>query len=123
MSEDLGKNPVLDLSQAERDVIAERRRQVEKEGWTTQHDDDEHYYRELSRAAQGYVEHYNGRAWVFEQGNHDDYQSERVPDDWPWDEKWWKPKTPRKDLVRAAALLLAEIERIDRAEANHGEPG
>lgn len=33
---------------------------------------------------------------------------------WPWDMSWWKPRTPREDLVRAAALLIAEIERIDR---------
>lgn len=32
---------------------------------------------------------------------------------WPWDSKWWKPKTDREDLVRAAALIIAEIERID----------
>jgi len=27
---------------------------------------------------------------------------------------WWKPKGPRRDLIRAAALIVAEIERIDR---------
>jgi hypothetical protein len=31
---------------------------------------------------------------------------------------WWKPKDRRRDLVRAAALIIAEIERLDRdAEA------
>jgi len=34
---------------------------------------------------------------------------------WPWAEKWWKPKNERRDLVKAAALILAEIERLDRA--------
>lgn len=34
---------------------------------------------------------------------------------WPWDWAWWKPKNPRRDLVRAAALIIAEIERLDRA--------
>lgn len=35
---------------------------------------------------------------------------------WPrsWSRAWWKPKNPRRDLVRAAALLIAEIERLDR---------
>ena len=37
-----------------------------------------------------------------------------VPSPWPWADEWWKPKNPRRDLVRAAALLLAEIERLDR---------
>lgn len=36
---------------------------------------------------------------------------------WPWDESWWKPTTPRRDLVKAAALILAEIERLDRMAA------
>jgi len=33
---------------------------------------------------------------------------------WPWDPKWWKPKDRRRDLVRAAALIIAEIDRHDR---------
>lgn len=33
----------------------------------------------------------------------------------PWDPAWWKPLEPRCDLVKAGALILAEIERIDRA--------
>ncbi|AKQ30008.1 TPA: hypothetical protein JI225_05075 [Acinetobacter baumannii] len=36
---------------------------------------------------------------------------------------YWKPKSPRQDLVRAAALLIAEIERLDRevkAESKEG---
>jgi hypothetical protein len=38
---------------------------------------------------------------------------------WPskWAEHWFKPKDPRRDLVRAAALCIAEIERLDRADA------
>ena len=33
---------------------------------------------------------------------------------WPWALEWWKPKDRRRDLVRAAALIVAEIERLDR---------
>jgi hypothetical protein len=33
-----------------------------------------------------------------------------------WPQDWeFKPDTPRRMLVKAAALLLAEIERLDRA--------
>ncbi|MBK6742489.1 MAG: hypothetical protein IPG66_05725 [Hydrogenophilales bacterium] len=42
-----------------------------------------------------------------------------APSFWALGAAWWKPKTPREDLVRAAALILAEIERIDRDEARH----
>ncbi|ECW2960719.1 hypothetical protein F3X75_02065 [Salmonella enterica subsp. enterica] len=31
--------------------------------------------------------------------------------------EWWKPSSPRRDLVKAGALILAEIERGDRAFA------
>lgn len=34
---------------------------------------------------------------------------------WPWPGHTWQPAEPRRDLVRAAALAIAEIERIDRA--------
>jgi hypothetical protein len=34
---------------------------------------------------------------------------------WPWDRAYWKPRGPRNNLVKAGALILAEIERIDRA--------
>lgn len=33
---------------------------------------------------------------------------------WPWDAASWKPKDRRRNLIRAAALLVAEIERLDR---------
>ncbi len=38
-----------------------------------------------------------------------------VPEFWPWFSDQWKPKSIRRDLVRAAALLIAEIDRLDRA--------
>lgn len=41
---------------------------------------------------------------------------------WPWDERWWKPEGGRRDLVKAGALIIAEIERLDRlelAESSH----
>lgn len=89
------------------DVIAEiaeeRRRQIETEGWTLEHD-DAHTQGQMAAAAGTYA-----------------LYSDLFPDEgqppwqWPWDPKWWKPKDYRRDLIRAAALLVAEIERIDRA--------
>ena len=40
---------------------------------------------------------------------------------WPWGEESFKPHTHRENCVRAAALLLAEIERLDRATLSTGE--
>lgn len=37
---------------------------------------------------------------------------------WPWP-SGFKPKNARRDLIRAAALLVAEVERLDRAEVSN----
>ena len=37
-------------------------------------------------------------------------------DVWPWPEEWFKSKGYRQDLIRALGLLVAEVERYDRAE-------
>lgn len=114
---------VASLTDAARDMLAERRRQVEAEGWTPKHD-DEHDKGEMARAAACYALHAGSCfAW-----RADAYQSAKPHEGnpaaqnslWPWDMKWWKPKDPRRDLVRAGALILAELERLDRATLLNG---
>lgn len=77
-----------------RDIAAERKRQIEQELWTPEHD-DEHTGRDLAKAAACYAL--------------DDSRN------WPWSWSWWKPKDDRSNLVKAGALIIAEIERLDRA--------
>lgn len=116
----LSKRPVAQQAVQDKDavadVIAERQRQMAVEGWTPEHD-DEHSDRSLAQAAGCYVNHYFGRQWVYAEGDIEAYQEEGAPFEWPdsWCVTWFKPKNPRRDLVRAAALLIAEIERLDRA--------
>ncbi len=97
------------------DVIAERQRQVSEEGWTPEHD-DAHTDESLVLAAICYAcpparqvmaNGAVGRARLM------------IPASWPrsWAIDWWKPKGRRRDLVRAGALIIAEIERLDRAAA------
>ena len=90
------------------DVLAERERQKTAEGWTAEHD-DQHDAGQLAAAASCYAQFAvlseaarwrKGILWV--------------PDWWPWSRKWWKPTNSRRDLVKAGALILAEIERLDR---------
>lgn len=90
------------------DVAAERRRQIEAEGWTPEHDDG-HSDGALAMAAACYACP-DPRIEVFPNG-------QQSPEGWPWSAYWWKPKDRRSNLVRAAALLLAEIERLDRAKS------
>jgi len=95
-------------SQAALDVLAERRRQVEEEGWHPDQDDD-YEDGQLSMAAACYAM----------QGNTPNYGP---PPDWPWDRDWWKPTDDRRNLVKAGALIIADIERIDRAAAQITTP-
>ncbi len=94
---------VKSLSNAVQSVIAERQRHQSVEGWTPEHD-DEHCNGELAMAAVCYI---NETGTVNRNGG--------KPWGWPWDASWWKPNARRRNLVKAGALILAEIERIDRA--------
>lgn len=124
------------------DVAAERRRQVDREGWSAEHD-DLHDDRSLALAAALYATPVplhkvevgaSGVTWT---------------DPWPWTKPCWAGREQagdpmmgrvnegdgrarhdaRRRLVVAAALLLAEIERLDRAavaadtEKGSGRPG
>ena len=101
-----------EAGEAARDVLAERERQKAVEGWTPEHD-DEHETGELATAARAYVAHATNYAGHIDAG----YRTQEPPSYWPWARGWWKPKDRRRDLVKAGALILAEIERLDRAAA------
>ncbi|AZB65012.1 hypothetical protein EBL87_15150 [Cereibacter sphaeroides] len=95
------------MTKAAQDVLSERARQISVEGWTPEHD-DEHDDGQMALAAATFA-----CASTFS----DDDRPHIEPDFWPWDRSWLKLTTPRRDLVKAGALILAEIERLDRAEA------
>jgi hypothetical protein len=82
-------------------AIAERFRQIDKEGWDFAHDDG-HAAGELGRAGACYIVHAGTL-------------SKTQPHEWPWSDGWWKPAGYRRDLVRGVALAIAEGERFDRA--------
>lgn len=89
----------LELTQAAQDVLTERRRQIEEEGFGPSHD-ERHWDGSLAVAAAGYAQSAAGDPQPI----------------WPqdWGIGWFRPTTPRRDLVKAGALILAEIERLDR---------
>lgn len=91
-------------------VIEERQRHIHGEGWTHSHD-DRHAGGELAKAAACYA----CIGW----GGH--RESILVSETWPWAADWWKPTDRRRNLVKAGALILAEIERLDRAAAARGD--
>lgn len=105
----------MEVTDAERDVILERRRQVSAEGYTSEHD-DAHAGGELARAAAAYAWAASDSSGYAVQLRHDAGTLTPMVDLlWPWEvERVWKPKDKRRDLIRAGALILAEIERLDR---------
>ena len=84
------------------DVLAERRRQIDEEGWTQEYD-AQYPPGMLSDAGATYA------LWA-------GFMRPVPPQSWPkigdWP-KWWKQKDQRRDLVRAAALIIAEIDLLD----------
>jgi len=83
-------------------VIAERHRQIETEGWSIEHD-DQHVSGELAQAGAVYANYAGARS-----------EGAAPPPEWPWDGHWWRPAGFRRDLIKAAALVVAEGEKFDR---------
>lgn len=102
-------------TEAARDVLAERQRQQEKEGFNDENDDN--YCGDLATAGAAYALNAAENISAFRESNENDAS----PEFWPWPNRWWKPTTPRRDLVKACALILAEIERLDRAAQRQGD--
>lgn len=98
-------------------ISTERARQISAEGWTPEHD-DEHDGGELAQAAICYAMHARdrgvrpisacGKSWLefF----------------WPsyWLRSYWKPSPNDRirELVKAGALIAAEIDRLQRKGSN-----
>ena len=92
------------------EIARERERQISVEGWSADHDDG-HPNGELAQAAGCYALHAG-------QPEPAQVRPGYAPQEWPWDAKWWKPTDRRRNLVKAGALIVAEIERLDRAAKN-----
>ncbi len=91
------------------EIQSERMRQIEKEGYTQEHDDSGHGDRDLASAGACYAYY----ASIFHQPRTLSVLN-CLDELWPWDMKDFKPTNPRRNLIKAAALILAELERLDR---------
>lgn len=86
-------------------ITEERQRQITVEGWTPEHD-KEHSKGELAKAAGCYALADDARTY------NEDISKPFIY--WPWDAEWWKPTPDNRvrELVKAGALIAAEIDRI-----------
>jgi hypothetical protein len=88
-------------------IAIERERQMSQEGWTAEHD-DQHTDNELARVGAIYALPAKFRFYA---------------QAWPlsWSREWYKP-TPQnrvRELVKAGALIAAEIDRLQRLEVSN----
>lgn len=107
-------------------IAAERKRQIEVEGWTEKHD-KENNRDELAIAAACYALPRHLRDLDIRELILDKTTKQltvvakglcRIYN-WPWDEKWWKPTPDNriKELTKAGALIAAEIDRLQNTKS------
>lgn len=85
-------------------VTTERRQQIEREGYSSEHD-NEHPIQTFLDAAASYAMCLGPNG--------------AMPVSWPWEPAAWKPKDRLRNLERAGALYLAAAEYAER----HGDDG
>lgn len=94
-------------------ITAERRRQIDVEGWSPSHDDT-HDRGQLARAAATYAMPLNVRTLPLLRTNLADV----VWPDGEQYERWYFNPSPDdrvRELVKAGGLIVAEIERLQRS--------
>ena len=95
-------------------IAEERQRQIEKEGWTSEHDAS-HFNGELAKAAACYAvvgtdakvidPYFDLESWA-----------------WPFEKESWKPHQDKiRNLIKAGALIAAEIDRINAIEKTNSD--
>jgi hypothetical protein len=93
-------------------VLAERIEQIERHGHDAHHD-DMHDGAEIAAAAAAYLVAYRGEA--------DDIPAHLVMTKslelWPWAPETFRPSGEVEMLAKAGALILAELDRVIRAQA------
>ena len=105
----------LEMNGAER-IAAERKRQIEVEGFTAERDDS-NGEEELAITAACYVLPKKMRLMIVEE-DEGPFMTTLLKELWPWDLKYWKPTPDNRirELEKAGALIAAEIDRLLRLE-------
>lgn len=111
----------MELNEGIERIARERQRQVDEEGFTSDHDDDCHRGGDLALAAICYA----APEPVFIKRTHLSRPGILFCDPWPWAEQCDKRKAANnglpvgvriRDLEKAGALIAAEIDRLLRIQ-------
>lgn len=100
-------------------IAEERKRQIEIEGYTDDHD-LKHNPREFVHAAETYLMSSDltlhskefGPSDNWHQTNEPFYRNE-IERSWPWEQESFKPTSDIRDLIKAGALIAAAIDRLN----------
>ena len=98
-------------------IARERARQITDEGWTREHD-EQYTGNELAYAAMSYLKPVKEEVQKEIGGDVADptfqVYTVKCEKDWPFDPMWWRPSPEDrvKELVKAGALIAAEIDRL-----------
>lgn len=92
-------------------IAAERHRQIADEGYTPQHD-AEHGSGQLVSAATAYLRYAASHLGAPRLAAQRSGISRPGFGWWPWDDASFKPGEPLDALVKAGALIAAEIDRL-----------
>lgn len=100
------------LSKGTCDVLAERARHTTALNWSAEHDLG-YKNHELVKAAMSYADPLAATP--------EHKETPPKANLWPWELKWWRPSSYRRNLIKAIALLLAELDRHDAEQAMNPE--
>jgi hypothetical protein len=108
LNQHYGYGPLTAIAGSEL-ISIERQRQVSVEGYDAAHD-EEHDRCELLDAAICYAGMAGSQLLDADAGVD---AREGLLECWPWERAWWKPDdSPVRNLVKAGALIAAEIDRL-----------
>lgn len=91
-------------------IAVERERQVIDEGYNAEHD-HVHTPMTLARAAVSYI-----------LCNDEKKRNVARNTYWPWEDKYYKPRDMKRNLIRAGALVAAAIDRLLAEDTQSAEP-
>jgi hypothetical protein len=97
-------------------ILLERERQMSEEGFTPEHD-AQHAPGDMACAAVSYA--FEAVGCMGRWANFPRTPGGTGPAQWPWLRSWWKPSDdPVRNLVKAGALIAAEIDRLRKLRAD-----
>lgn len=100
-------------------IADERARQIGSERFTAANDDI-YLHGELAAAGACYA----STAVIQSEKDIQQLPPCFIHKDWPWARVWWKPSNDRKrNLIKAGALIAADLDRILREEARAAQKG